>query len=266
MRYACTGFLRFATWAAATAIILGALLAFAAHGHGTLLKQWAFCFNRARTRAQRFTDWRLLALSTFGLLIVLSAAGGSRYAAVMRLVTNAPTITLLGAEADIDINPVRDVLISLLGNLGAWVVGVFWAYIGHDPDPEYMEAGHERERAREIYNRSRKKLDEDKETVRARYAQEIARKESAAQTYMRDFERLHKFLVQVREHENIVIVDLQAGLSATLHRYHDALAQLVIQDPDKISFFQGSSGQRISPYEFKNLTILIDAKFIRGLT
>jgi hypothetical protein len=259
-------FLQVPAWAAATAIILGVLLAFAAHGHGTLLKQWAFRFSRARTRAQRFTDWRLLALSTFGLLIVLSAAGGSRYAAVMRLIGSAPAVTLLGAEADIDINPVRDVLISLLGNLGAWVVGVFWAYIGHDPDPEYMEAGIEREKARRLYNRFRKKVEEEKETVRARYAQEISKKQNAAQTHMRDFERLHDLLVQVREHENVVIADLQAGLSATLHRYHDALVQIAIQQPDKIGFFRGSNGQRIAPYEFKSLSIAIDTDFVRGLT
>jgi len=259
-------FLQVPAWAAATAIILGVLLAFAAHGHGTLLKQWAFRFSRARTPAQRFTDWRLFALSTLGLLIVLAAAGGSRYAAVMRVLGNAPAVTLLGTEAQIDINPVRDVLISLLGNVGAWIVGVFWAYIGHDPDPEYMEAGYEREKATKVYNRFRKRLDSEKEAVRARYARDITKKETAAQSFVRDFERPHNLLVQVREHENAVIADLQAALSATLHRYHDALVQLAVQQPDKIGFFRGSNGERIAPYEFKNMTFTLDTEFVRGLT
>ena len=218
-------FLQVPAWAAATAIILGALLAFAAHGHGTLLKQWAFRFGVARKPAQRFTDWRFLSLSTLGLLIVLAAAGGSRYAAVMRLIGNAPAINLLGAEADIDINPVRDVLISLLGNIGALAVGVFWAYIGHDQDPEYMEAAHERDKARALYNRRRKEIDAEKESLRARYANEIGKKQNAAQTFKRDFERLHNLVLQVREHENAVVADLQAALfdeRPTLSRRSDS--------------------------------------------
>ncbi len=258
-------FLQVPAWAAATAIILGALLAFSAHGYGKLLKQWAYRFGRARTRAQRFTDWRFLALSTLGLSIVLVAAGGSRYAAVMRLIGNAPTINLLGGEASIDINPIRDVLISLLGNIGAWVVGVFWAYIGHDQDPDYMEAAHEREKAQDIYNRFRKDLDQEKETVRARYAIEISKKENAAQTFLRDFERLRNLLLQVREHENAIIGDLQTTLLTNAQRYHDALIQLAAKEPDKLSFIRGDASQTISAYEYKNMPLKFDSSFVRGL-
>jgi hypothetical protein len=259
-------FLQVPAWAAATAIILGALLAFAAHGHGTLLKQWAYRFGPARTRAQRFTDWRFLALSTFGLLIVLTAAGGSRYAAVMRLIGNAPSINLLGAEAEIDINPLRDVLISLLGNLGAWVVGVFFAYVGHDPDPEYMEAAHEREKARSLYNRYRKDLDAEKETIRARYARDITKKQNAAQTFLRDFERLRSLLLQVREHENVIVADLQSALLSNTQRYRDALIQLAIQRQGQFSLIRATDGQAITPYEYQNSVISIGADFVRGLS
>jgi hypothetical protein len=259
-------FLQVPAWAAATAIILGALLAFAAHGHGTLLKQWAYRFGPARTRAQRFTDWRFLALSTFGLLIVLTAAGGSRYAAVMRLIGSVPSVSLLGAEAEIDINPLRDVLISLLGNLGAWVVGVFFAYIGHDPDPEYMEAAHEREKARALYNRYRKDLDAEKETVRARYARDIVKKQNAAQTFQRDFERLRSLLLQVREHENVIVADLQAALLGNAQRYRDALTRLAVQQQGQVSFVRVTDGQPIAPYEYKNAALLVSADFIRGLS
>ena len=258
-------FLQVPAWAAATAIILGALLAFSAHGYGKLLKQWAYRFGRARTPAQRFTDWRFLALSSLGLAIVLVAAGGSRYAAVMRLIGNAPTINLLGGEASIDINPLRDVLISLLGNIGAWVVGVFWAYIGHDQDPDYMEAAHERTKAQNLYTRFRRDLDADKETIRARYAIEISKKENAAQTFLRDFERLRNLLLQVREHENAIVGDLQATLLANAQRYHDALVQLAAKEPDKLSFIRGDAGQTISAYEYKNMSLKFDPSFVRGL-
>jgi hypothetical protein len=257
-------FLQVPAWAAATAVILGALLAFAAHGHGTLLKQWAFRFGSARSRAQRFTDWRFLALSTFGLLIVLTAAGGSRYAAVMRLVGSAPT--LLGGEAEIDISPMRDVLISLLGNLGAWVVGVFWAYIGHDQDPEYMESAYEREKARALYNRRRKDLDSEKETLRAKTAELIAKKQNAAKTFLRDFERPRSLLLQVREQEKAIMSELQAALSSGAQRYRDALVQVALQQPGKFCLVRGGDGQTVTPYEYKSSSILIDSDFVRGLS
>jgi hypothetical protein len=62
--------------AAGATIILGVLLAFAAHGHGTLLKQWSHRFGKHRTPAERLGDWRLLALST-ALPKPARGAGGS---------------------------------------------------------------------------------------------------------------------------------------------------------------------------------------------
>ena len=34
----------------------------------------------------------------------------------------------------------RDVLISLLANVAAWIVGVFLSYMSHDDDPDYAGA------------------------------------------------------------------------------------------------------------------------------
>jgi hypothetical protein len=69
--------------AAGTTLVLGALLAFAAHGHGTLIKQWSHRFGMHRAPRDRRSDWRLLGFSTFCLLVVLATAGGTRYAAAL---------------------------------------------------------------------------------------------------------------------------------------------------------------------------------------
>ena len=129
--------------AAGTTIMLGVLLAFAAHGHGTLLRQWSHRFGRiGRRRSGAATGgcWRWRACRS---LIVLGAAGASRYAAAMRALTSQPQFNILGAEAAVVVDPLRDVLLSLLANIAAWLVGVFIAYVAHDADPEYMEATHE---------------------------------------------------------------------------------------------------------------------------
>ena len=60
-------FFRVPAIAAGTTIVLAVLLAFAAHGHGTLLKQWSHRFGRHRTPTERRGDWRLLALASVSL-------------------------------------------------------------------------------------------------------------------------------------------------------------------------------------------------------
>ncbi len=129
--------------AAGATVVMGVLLAFAAHGHGLLFKQWSYRFGDHRESIDRRGDWRMLALSTFSLLIVLGAATGSRYAAVMHQLAGQPAINVLGPDAQISVDPMRDVLLSLLWNIMAWAVGVFIAYMAHDKDPEFMDATHQ---------------------------------------------------------------------------------------------------------------------------
>ena len=52
-------------------------------------------------------------------MIVLLAAGGSRYAAAMHVMRGQPAVNLFGQV--VEVNPIRDVLISLLANIAAWV-------------------------------------------------------------------------------------------------------------------------------------------------
>jgi putative flippase GtrA len=251
--------------AAGATIILGVLLAFAAHGHGTLLRQWSHRFGAHRARADRLGDWRLLALSTFGLLVVLGAAGGSRYAAALRALASQPQFNILGAEAEIQLDPLRDVLLSLLANVAAWAVGVFIAYIAHDPDPEYMEATHERTRARRVYNRRRKRADREIEGIRARYGRQIAEKSNAAKSRWRDVEEQRNLLLQVREHERAIVAGLQGALYATLEGYRDALVRIGTQQKGALTFVRASDGAALTPYEYKNTPILIDAGFVQDL-
>jgi len=141
--------------AAGATAILGLLLAFAAHGHGTLLRQWAHRFGAHRPDIERGADWRLLAFATFSLLLVLAAAGASRYEAVARIAAGQSGTNLLGPEAAIVVHPVREVLFSLLANVGAWAVGVFLAYFAHDSDPDFMDAAQEWRIVEQIYARRR---------------------------------------------------------------------------------------------------------------
>jgi len=94
-------------------------LGFAAHGHGKLIKQWGASFGQQVGRHDRFSNYRLFSLATFSLMIVLLAAGGSRYAAAMHVMRGQPAVNLFGQV--VEVNPIKDVLISLLANIAAWV-------------------------------------------------------------------------------------------------------------------------------------------------
>ena len=249
--------------AAGATIILGILLAFAADGHGTLLKQWSNRFGAHRSPAEQLGDWRLFGFSTFSLLLVLGAAGGSRYAAALRSLAANLGPNLLGAEAHIDINPLRDVLISLLANLAAWAVGVFIAYSAHDPDPEYMEATAERRTARRHYNRRRAGVDRTIASIRARFTKQTGEKQNAARTRSRGVEEERNLLLQVREHDNALVNACQTAMTAGAHRYRDALVQLGIQQKGSLIFVRASDGNPLTPYEYKNAPVLIDTAFVR---
>jgi hypothetical protein len=251
--------------AAGATLVLGILLAFAAHGHGTLLKQWSHRFGADRTPADRFGDWRLFSFATFSLMLVLGAAGASRYAAALRSLAASLGPNLLGSEVHIDINPLRDVLISLLANLAAWAVGVFLAYTAHDLDPEYMEATHERRAARWRYNRRRAGVNKEIGSIRARYAKQIGERQNAAKVRSRGVEEERNLLLQVREHEKSLVSACQIGMTAGANRYRDQLVQLALQQKESLAFVRASDGQSITPYEYKNVPLLIDVDFVREL-
>jgi hypothetical protein len=212
--------------AAGATIVMGVLLAFAAHGHGLLFKQWSYRFGEHRDNMDRRGDWRLLVLSTFSLLIVLGAATGSRYAAVMHQIAGQPQINILGSEATITVDPMRDVLLSLLWNVMAWAVGVFIAYMAHDKDPDYMDATHQYQRAHIRYTKRRKPFVSRVRQIGARLTKEIERLEAGARTRSADTTAERDLFTQVEAHETALVGALAAVTRGNAQLYRANLAQL----------------------------------------
>ncbi len=212
--------------AAGATIIMGVLLAFAAHGHGMLFKQWSFRFGHHREAIDRLGDWRMLALSTFSLLIVLGAATGSRYAAVMHQLAGQPSINLLGPDAQISVDPMRDVLLSLLWNIMAWAVGVFIAYMAHDKDPDFMDATQQYNRAHRRYRTLRRPFVNKLRQIKAKLTKDIERLETAARTRAADVAADRELLDQVEAHETALVNALAAVVRGNAQTYHANLAQL----------------------------------------
>ena len=251
--------------AAGATIIMGVLLAFAAHGHGLLFKQWSYRFGAHRDPIDRRGDWRLLALSTFSLLIVLGAAAGSRYAAVMHQLAGQPSVNILGADAQVSVDPMRDVLLSLLWNIMAWAVGVFIAYMAHDKDPDFMDATRQFNRSNWFYNRLRQPFTKRAEQISAKLTREIERLETAARTRAADVVLERGLLEQVDAHETALVNLLIASARGTAQTYRANLAQLAASQRGSVTIERtGRSPAALSVAEFRDEPVNVTADTIRG--
>ena len=251
--------------AAGATAVLGVALAFAAHGHGTILKQWAVRFGQHRERARRLGDWRLFGLSTLALLVVLAAAGGSRYAAVLHTLAADAGPNLLGADAVIEVHPLRDVLLSLLANVAAWLVGVFLAYLTHDVDPDYMDATHQYAAASRRFGRRRAGVVDRIRTVQAQAAKDVAEKQRAASTRAAAVGSQKALLDQVDAHGEAILQALAAILRGEAESYRDALARLALAQRGAVAISIGSDGRPLTPYDYKAMPLVLDAALLREL-
>jgi hypothetical protein len=252
--------------AAGATIIMGVLLAFAAHGHGSLFKQWSYRFGAHREAIDRRGDWRMLALSTFSLLIVLGAATGSRYAAVMHQLAGQPAINILGADAQITADPIRDVLLSLLWNIMAWAAGVFIAYMAHDKDPDFMDATRQYNRAHRRYQRLRRPIVNKVRQIKAKLAKDIERLEAAARTRAADVSAERELLGQIEAHETALVNGLAAVVRGNAQTYHANLAQLAASQRGAVTIERvGPRAGQLSVAEFRNETVNVSVEMIRDL-
>ena len=225
--------------AAGTTLILAALLAFASHGHGSILKQWTHRFGHHAERIKRIADWRLLVLATLALFVVLGAAGGSRYMAALHVMRAQAGPNILGSDVVVQSDPTVDVLLSLLANLAAWLVGIFFAYVCHDIDPEFMDATAQRRIAWRRFHRLRRIADARIRQTEARHAKELRETETASRSRLDAVAPQKALLEQLDAHERAIRDAVLAAVRSNAERYRAALAAprsggmaLVAADPE----------------------------------
>ncbi len=246
--------------AAGATLILGFLLAFAAHGFGLILKQWSYRFGRHRDQREQYSDWRLLGLSLTSLMVVLIAAGGSRYSAALNALTNEMQPNILGPDVVVAIDPLRDVMISLLANLGAWLLGVFISYVSHDNDPVYMDASLQRRRNQRAYHRARRNCERQIETLEAQFQKKISETTTAAQTRARAVETERALFARMKTHESAVMAALRGVLGANIETYRELLAKAVLLQKGTVLIVRntGNGAEPYTPFEFKSFKIPIN--------
>jgi hypothetical protein len=239
--------------AAGTTIILGLLLAFSAHGHGTILRQWTIRFGQDVHKGDRWGDYRLLILSTLAVTIVVGAAGGSRYAWAMNALAALPTDSIIPGVSMPQVNPLRDVLLSLLGNVGAWIVGVFVAYLFHDRDPHLMDWTRQLMHARKRVHKLSGPYDDRMKTAKARAEKNVTEVKTKVTIQAQNVESERVRLNQVREHEKIVRDQLAAIAQRNAQSYQHALCQSLFNGKREVEIKR--DGQPLSPFDYQVLKV-----------
>jgi len=117
-------------FAVGMAVLVGLAVGFAAHVHGTVLKQWHYWFNSFdRTRVWKAA--RKLGIGAALLTVALGMIGWSRMFYVM------PLIQLAEVTGETPPSLIFSILFMTLSNVIVYGVGVLWAYFHHDEDPDY---------------------------------------------------------------------------------------------------------------------------------
>ena len=207
----------------ATAILAFAM-AFASHAHGIVWKQWSHRFGRHRSVTQRASSTRLLGLGSLALLGVMLFAGFSRFSVIMHQAASQPAQNILGAQASITFDPGRDVLISLLANLLAWLVGTFLSFFCHDEDPDHMEATAQYTRWHKRFLRVDQPYRTEREVAEARVERELGERRRSAEARRARVRPQSEMLAQVEAHETAVLRATLAAVQRNLGLYRAALA------------------------------------------
>ena len=240
--------------AAASTLILAILMAFAAHAHGETLKQWSFMFSESRSPSERAGYWRLFGLGTVALLLVLGAAGAARYAAAMQiLLANLPQSGGIDlGVGTVDVNPTRDVVISMLANVAAWLVGVFIAYMAHDQNPKYMAATRQYDADHAALRKATAHVEKDKRHIEAKFMETINEKRTAAQTRARSVAEELKMETQMDAHAEAIGKEAEQVLRSNIETYRDCLTRIALGEPGRVKLVSRINGAQISPFELKS--------------
>lgn len=251
--------------AAGSTVVLAVLLAFAAHGHGELLKQWSYRFRESREPMQRSRDWRLFGLSTAALLIVLLAAGAARYSAAMQVLATQTQHSLIGGDADLNASPVRDVAISMLANIAAWLVGIYVAYVSHDDDPDYMDATFQWNAAHRAWTASRKRFEQDIRHTRAKFTRTIEDRRAAADSRAASVKDELAMLEQVQVHEAALWAAADRVLRSNIETYRGALMRVAFSSNDRVELIRKTSTTPLKPHELNGMALPDDDTLHRML-
>jgi hypothetical protein len=162
-------------------LILALGLAVIAHQHGVDLKQWKKKFGPGIESHNR--PYGILILATLGLFGLITVTGWMRYQSLMSVIQSQSTANIIGTQYSAQIDPEREVIISLGANILAWLVGVFISYFAHDSDPVYVYTAVDFLKAERKYKKRRAEFDKSANQIKHHYAGLIEEEKNRLQKF-----------------------------------------------------------------------------------
>ena len=203
--------------------IFGIFLALISHVHGTDIKQWKRKFGRAVERQNR--SYALFIIVTLGLIGLVAVVGWMRYVSVMSAMEAQPTANLLGTTIAVAVSPVREVIISLGGNLAAWMVGLLIAYFCHDADPIYMQTAIDFKKQEKLFRREELTFRNRIDHLRAKCDLEISEQKNMAAKFDQDqtLATAHTLREQVAQYDEGIYQRIKTFIMVQVTRYKSQL-------------------------------------------
>jgi hypothetical protein len=158
--------------ASGSTMIVAMAITVAAHFTGTVFKQWKYYFGTGSRNKNKGA--RMLSMASVSLFASLSLV---YYARSTYFAANA---VYSGFGEQSTQNPVLVIGGSLLGNILLFLLGVLFAWIFHDEDPDYPVSEKERDNFKKQYDKLHAKLEKERrEEMELLSAQEHEKVESA---------------------------------------------------------------------------------------
>ena len=186
---------------------------------------------------------------------MLGFTGWARWGAAMESMHGQDAVSVLGGIGIVQVNPMRDVFISLIANLGAWMVGVIISYAGHDQDPDYMVITKQFQGHQKAWEKMQAVMKARRQHVVAAADREIEEKENAVQTRSGSVKAQMDMLNQIELRDSAIMHDIAHAAVSGAEIYRDAVVKVAIANRDAVTLFNRDNGSKLSPFDYKNLSL-----------
>lgn len=250
-------------------IVVALAVAFAAHEHGTVLKQREHWFGDDVDPRKK--KWQLVRIgaATLALFVVIVWIGLERYQwgmnEVSRLGLGGGGRNLLGTESLISINVPQKVVMSIFANILVWILGSAIAYWTHDPDPEFSTAKKRRDKAVKRYRKLQAPVASRiraLEAKRDRALRELSNKIAAEGQFLTN---LRKKIGQVKEKEESLIKSITSEAQRQVEEYVHFLIAEAAATNSNLTINKNGKLLSLKEFQGEQLTVGQDL-FRRALT
>lgn len=248
-------FLGIPALAMAATIVFGVVFAGAAHIHGTFMKQWKQKFVVALKEDR---PWFWLGFATAALLFLLNLVGWFRYEWIISITSQDAGSNLLGNVQTVSVSPVFEVVLTLGGNIAAWIAGVMFAYFCHDVDEEYVRAAVAERKFKAQYLKVKDAYEENVAHIKLRCAEDVTSQNNIKAAIENDqsFRSALTMRGQFKTYDNAIIQRIKTYVALHMTRYKSQLLKVLGQNPQVQLYKSANNAMQLVPASDYQTTLM----------